>query len=443
MSDTSPPSPSATSRAPLPEGTIPVGIGLFFAGFAAYAFFKVGQLALGKDDFKPIVTLWFMTFALVPGFLLPIEQEIGRALAHRRELGLGGRPVVRRVLPLAAGLSLLLIVAMLVAAPAVTDHMFDGHAAVTVALVSSVVAFGVMHVARGITSGSGRFPAYGTVLGVDGFVRIAACTALWLAGSHSIAAYAFAVTLSPLVAVAVVGVRGQLRTEDGPGATFAEIAPNLVWLLIGSVMAALLVNAGPIGVDILAGADEAAKVTAFGNGVLLARVPLFLFQAIQASLLPRLARLAAKGDLTEFRSGLFLLLKVVGGVAVLGTVGAALLGPWALGIMYDGGLDRRTLTLLALSSGLYMLAVAVAQAVIALHGHRWVAIGWVAGVASFLVVTTWSSNDLFMRVELGLVSGSAAALAVFMIGLRERFASGDVPDADSMMDGIADTTLDL
>ena len=443
MSDSPTPPAGGASRAPLPEGTIPVGIGLFFAGFAAYAFFKVGQLALGKDDFKPIVTLWFLTFALVPGFLLPIEQEIGRALAHRRELGLGGRPVVRRVLPLAAGLSALLIVAMLVAAPAATDHMFDGHGAVTVALIVSVVAFGVMHVARGITSGSGRFPAYGTILAVDGIVRIGACTALWLAGSHSIAAFAFAVTLSPLVAVALVGSRGQLHTVDGPPATFAEIAPNLVWLLIGSVMAALLVNAGPIGVDVLAGADEAAKVTAFGNGVLLARVPLFLFQAIQASLLPRLARLAAKGDLAEFRSGLFLLLKVVGAVAVLGTAGAAVLGPWALDIMYDGGLDRRTLTLLALSSGLYMLAVAVAQAVIALQGHRWVAIGWVAGFTSFLAMTTWSSNDLYLRVETGLVSGSAAALVVFGIGLRERFASGTSPDVDSMLDGIADTTLDL
>ena len=441
MSDTTSTPPE--SRAPIPEGTIPVGIGLFLAGIAAYAFFKVGQLALGKDDFKPIVTLWFLTFALVPGFLLPIEQEIGRALAHRRELGLGGRPVVRRVVPLAAALSALLIVAMCVAAPTVTEHMFDGHASVTIAMILSVLAFGVMHVARGITSGSGRFPAYGTVLGVDGLVRIAACTALWLSGSHSIAAFAFAVTMSPIVAVLLVGAGGQLRTEDGPEATFSEIAPNLVWLLVGSVMAALLVNAGPIGVDILAGAGEAAKVTAFGNGVLLARVPLFLFQAIQASLLPRLARLAAKGDLTEFRGGFFLLLKVVGAVAALGTAGAALLGPWALGIMYDGGLDRRTLTLLALSSGLYMLAVAVAQAVIALHGHRWVAIGWVAGVAAFFTLTTWSSDDLYLRVELGLVSGSAAALAVFAFGLRERFASGQAPDVDSMLDGIADTTIDL
>jgi hypothetical protein len=29
---------------------------------------KVGQLALGKEDFKPLVALWFITFALVPGF---------------------------------------------------------------------------------------------------------------------------------------------------------------------------------------------------------------------------------------------------------------------------------------------------------------------------------------------------------------------------------------
>jgi hypothetical protein len=77
-----------TSRIPLPEGTVPVGIGLFVSGFTSYAFFKIGQLALGKEDFKPIVALWFTTFALVPGFFMPVEQELGRALAHRRQPGL-------------------------------------------------------------------------------------------------------------------------------------------------------------------------------------------------------------------------------------------------------------------------------------------------------------------------------------------------------------------
>lgn len=239
-----------------------------------------------------------------------------------------------------------------------------------------------------------------------------------------------------------VGSRGQLKTEDGPPADFSEITPNLSWLLLGSVMAAALVNAGPLGVDVLANSLEAEKVTAFGNGVLLARIPLFLFQAVQASLLPRLARLAAKGDLTEFVQGLALLLKIVVGVAVLGTVGAYVLGPWALEIMYDGGLDRRTLTLLAFASGLYMLCIAIAQAVIALRGHRWVAIGWLSAVISFLVLTAFSSNDLYLRVEIGLVGGSTSALIVFALALKSRIAAGVLPEADSMLDGVLDTPFE-
>jgi len=265
---------------------------------------------------------------------------------------------------------------------------------------------------------------------------------LWQLNITNIGAYAFAVALSPLIAVAVVGVRGQTRTEPGPEASYSEITPNLGWLLLGSVMAAGLVNAGPLGVDILATSEQAQLVTAFGNGVLLSRVPLFLFQAVQASLLPRLARLAAKGDLDEFREGFSLLMKVVVGVAVFGVVGSFALGPWTLELVYEGGLDRRTLTILALASGLYMIALATAQAVIALHGHSWVALGWLSAMAVFLVVTTVSSDDLFLRVELGLVAGSLTACMVFAYALRVRINSGAVPDAETMLDGVIDSPFE-
>ena len=431
-----------SSKAPLPEGTIPVGIGLFIAGITAYAFFKVGQLALGKEDFKPIVALWFTTFALVPGFLLPVEQELGRALAHRRALNHGGKPVIQKMLPLAGGLTSLLIVATLVASPWLTRDMFEGYWSVTVALIITVFAFAPMHIARGIASGSGRFTAYGLILGIDGATRIISCVVLWQLNITSVGAYAMAVALSPIVAVLFVSARGDMKTHDGPPAEFSELTPNLSWLLLGSVMAAALVNAGPIGVDVLANASDAEKVTAFGNGVLLSRIPLFLFQAVQASLLPRLARLAAKGNLDEFVQGLSLLLKIVVAVALLGTVGSYVLGPWALDIMYDGGLDRSTLTLLALASGMYMLCIAIAQAVIALRGHRWVAIGWVSAVVTFLLLTAVSSNDLFLRVEIGLVGGSTAALIVFSLALKSRIAAGITPNADSMVDGVLDTQFE-
>ena len=440
MSDAIEQEPS--SKAPLPEGTIPVGIGLFIAGITAYAFFKVGQLALGKEDFKPIVALWFTTFALVPGFLLPVEQELGRALAHRRALNHGGRPVIQKMLPLAGGLTSLLILATLVASPWLTRDMFEGYWSVTVALIITVFAFAPMHIARGIASGSGRFTAYGLILGIDGATRIISCVVLWQLNITSVGAYAMAVALSPIVAVLFVSARGDMKTSDGPPAEFSELTPNLSWLLLGSVMAAALVNAGPIGVDVLADAGDAEKVTAFGNGVLLSRIPLFLFQAVQASLLPRLARLAAKGNLDEFVQGLSLLLKIVIAVALLGTVGSYVLGPWALDIMYDGGLDRSTLTLLALASGMYMLCIAIAQAVIALRGHRWVAIGWVSAVVTFLLLTAVSSNDLFLRVEIGLVGGSTAALIVFSLALKSRIAAGITPNADSMVDGVFDTQFE-
>ena len=427
---------------PLPEGTIPVGIGLFIAGFTSYAFFKVGQLALGKEDFKPIVALWFTTFALVPGFFMPVEQELGRALAHRRALGQGGRPVVRRMLPLTLGLATILIVGVAASSSWLTSDMFDGHWVVTLALVLSISFYAPMHLARGIASGSGRFVAYGTVMAVDGLVRIMACVLLWQFGVTHVGAYALAVAVSPLVAAGVVFVRGETKTDDGPPATFSEITPNLGWLLLGTIMAAALVNAGPLGVDFLANASDAEKVTAFGNGVLLSRVPLFLFQAVQAALLPRLARLAAKGDLEEFRHGFSLLLKVVTAVAVLGTVGSFVLGPPILTMVYEGGLDRRTLTLLALASGMYMLALAVSQGVIALQGHKFVAVGWLSAMIGFLAVTTFASDDLFLRVELGLVAGSTVALAVFSYAFRARMNAGAIPDAESMIDGVLDFPLE-
>lgn len=427
------------SRVPLPEGTVPVAVGLFLAGFTAYAFFKVGQVALGKEHFKPIVALWFTTFALVPGFYMPIEQELGRAIAHRKALGQGALPVVRKMIALSLGLSTILIAVVLACSPWLTKHMFEGYWAVTVALVIAFIAYAPMHLARGIVSGSGRFRGYGIIMGVDGLARIGACTLLWIVGVENVGAYAIAVVAAPLLAVSVVALRKDLTAHDGPPATFAEITPNLGWLLLGSVMGAALVNAGPLGVDVLATSSEAAKVTAFGNGVLLSRVPLFLFQAVQAALLPRLARLAAQGAFAEFRHGLSTLVKVVVGVAVLGTAGSFVLGPWALKLVYGDGLDRRTLTLLALASGLYMLALTIAQAVIALHGHRYVAYGWLAAMTSFVGVTVVASKDLYLRVELGLVSGSTAALIIFAYALRTQMAKGETPDASLVAEAILDS----
>jgi O-antigen/teichoic acid export membrane protein len=279
-------------------------------------------------------------------------------------------------------------------------------------------------------------------MGADGAVRVIGCTALWLAGVTSVGPYAFMIGFSPIVGVIAVGLAGKLRVDNGPEATWSEVTPNLGWLLMGSLFAAALVNAGPITVDILGHDAPPELVTRFGNAVIFARIPLFLFQAVQAALLPRLARLAAQRKLSEFKRGLQQLLVLVGSVGVLGTVGAFALGPWVLKLVYDGGIDRRTMTLLAFASALYMLALAIAQAVIALNGHARVAIGWCAGFIAFALVAWLSSNDLYLRVELALVASSLVSLAIFIASLRQKMSGNAVFDDASIIDAFAERPLE-
>lgn len=430
---------TSNPRVPLPEGTIPVGIGLLVAGLASFAFLRVGKNALGGDEpFSPVLSLWFATFALAPGFFLPLEQELGRAISHRQAIGQGGRPVVRKVVQLGLGLALLVVILLLAASPLITDSYFDGSWVMLAALVVAFASYAPVHLARGITSGSGRFRSYAVVMGADGAVRVILCITLAVIGVKTAGPYGIAVALAPLIGFFYVFSRGDLSTEDGPPATWKEVTPNLGWLLLGSIFAAGLVNAGPVAANLLKEPSEKHLVTQFGYGVLLSRIPLFLFQAVQAALLPRLSQLAARNEIAEFRRGFKKLLVLVLVVSAGGVVGSYTLGPFVIRKMYDAELSGRTMAMLAVGSAAYMVALALAQAVIALRGHALVGLGWGAGMIAFVLTTWLSSDDLFRRIEFGLVASSVAALISFAFFLRHKLRSGVIPSHESVMDAIID-----
>ncbi len=432
-----------SSRVPLPDGTLPVGIGLLIAGITSYLFLKVAKIALGSDEaVQTIASLWIATFALAPGFFLPLEQELARTLAHRRAIGQGGQPVVARVRTLGIGLAGIVTLAALAASPLIVSGYFDGDWVLMVALILAFSAYAPAHLSRGIASGNGRFRAYAIVMGADGAVRIVLCATLAILGIKTVGLYGFAVALAPVPGVLWVRAKGALRTEPGPEASWAEVTPNLGWLLLGSVFAAALVNAGPLAATLLASDDQKHLVTRFTYGVLLARIPLFLFQAVQAALLPRLSRLAARNEIAEFRSGFTRLMKLVLVVGVVGTAGAFLLGPLVIEKFYDAELSRKTMAMLALGSAIYMVALAIAQAVIALRGHALVALGWGIGAVTFVVVTWLGSDELFRRVELGLVASSLTSLCAFALALRSRLRSGDLPSGQSVIEAINNMPLE-
>src|SRR5918994_2194241 len=233
--------------------------------------------------------------------------------------------------------------------------------------------------------------------------------------------------------------------DEGPESTMREIGSALGFLLMGSLFAFGLMNIGPVIVKLLASDAEADAAGRFVNGVVIARIPLFLFQAVQASLLPRLSALASAGRLGDFRIGLKRLMVVVAGLAVAGTLVGAVVGPAVVDIMFPGAdLGHRTMGLLAAGSGVYMLALACAQAVIALGGHRDQALGWGLGMVGLGVATWVASDDLFLRVEIGLLVGSLVAfLSMAVLLVRRLLVAGPLSvDSGDFIEALHDVPIE-
>lgn len=429
-----------TQGNPLPQGTLAVGIGLLVTGASAYGYLVVAARALDTAEYARLSVLWALVLLAGPGFFLPLEQEVGRALATRRAIGTGARPVLVRAALLGSAFVTVLIGAALVATGPLRDRLLDGNVVLFTSLLVSLAGYFAMHLARGALSGNGRFAAYSVSLAAEGVIRLVACLALAVAGVASAGPYGLILGLAPFAAVALA-LRGQhALARPGPDAPWSELSSALGWLLAGSVLAQLLVNGGPLAVKLLASEMETAEAGRFLTALIVTRVPLFLFAAVQAALLPALAAMAGGGRIDDFRRGLRRLMVVVSALGIAATLGAFAFGPWVVELLFgpELTLGRRDLGLLATASALYMAAVALAQALIALSAPARMALAWLAGSIAFAVATALG-DDLLLRTELGLVvgcavaAGSMAALLMAPMGAgKEVGARGDVFQAPDL-----------
>ena len=103
-------------------------------------------------------------------------------------------------------------------------------------------------------------------------------------------------------------------------------------------------------------------------------------------------------------------------------------GVWATGKILFGdqfNLEWVDLGLLCAGSACFILALTLAQALIALQGHARAFVAWFTGLVVAVVVTAFSTTDLFRRIEFGFVSGCAiAAVAMgLQLAVRMRTAS--------------------
>ena len=124
----------AAKKTPLPEGTYAIGAGLIVVGISAYGFQILAARSLTDTGYAALNSLWALVFVVAPGFFQPIEQEVSRALAHRRAQGIGGGPLIKRAALLGGILAGSVALVAVIASPRLIENLFHDETGLLLAL---------------------------------------------------------------------------------------------------------------------------------------------------------------------------------------------------------------------------------------------------------------------------------------------------------------------
>ncbi|MGD0833555.1 MAG: hypothetical protein ABSA40_03900 [Candidatus Dormibacteria bacterium] len=409
----------------LPRGATTIAISLGIQGLTTYGFLIIAARALGPARYSPFSVLWALTFVAAPGIFLPLEQEVGRAASARRVHRLGARPVIARAALVGGAMAAAVMILAGAGSGPLISRLFDGQGLLFLGFLVAIPCYAIYYLARGAVAGAGRFRAYAAVLLVEGAVRVVAAAVLWGLGVRNAGVFSLAIALPSVIGIAIVVPRQRGIAAPGPAAPWSEISVALGWLLTGSLLSQLLLNIPPLAVQAFFSAGDPTAAGRVLNGLIIARVPLFLFQGIQAALMPKLSSDATAGRMDDFRATLRRLLILVAGLVAVSVVGMATLGPPVLQILFGHRfipLGRLDLALLALGSESMMVALVLAYACIALGGYRGAAAGWVAGTVGVVAAMVILPGSL-LRVEVAFCIGVGVACAVMGLALVRRLGA--------------------
>ncbi len=411
--------PSQSRPAGFLSGLGSVTGGVLGAGLLTFAFLSLAGRVLGPEDFAPVSTLWAMVFIVGPGVFLPLQQEVARVLGGQRAER-GGARAVRRSAQLAAGLSLVVLVAGLAAGPWLVAAFFGGSWALLACFLLATVAYATAYLARGVLSGVGEFGVLGRMIALESLVRLVLGGAAAVAGLHDPAAFGAAIALAPLVSTGLVWAttRGRIRLVPGAPVSWRTLAQAFGWLVLAALFMQVLANAGPLVVQALEAPGQEAQAGRYLSALVIARVSLYLFQAVQATILPNLAELAADGRSAELRAAVRRLVAVASALVVVSFVGGLALGPFVVRLLFGPAFDigAMTMAVLASASAVYVLAAALNGVALALGAHRLCAAGWVTGCL-VLGLALLGPGDLLPRVNAAYALGSCAAAGLLLLRL--------------------------
>jgi O-antigen/teichoic acid export membrane protein len=359
-------------------------------------------------------------FVIVSVIYRPIEQLLSRTIADRRARGHESHPL-RTPLLIQAGFALAFLVVALILKPQIEDAL--GSAALYWVLVVAVLAYAASYFARGWLAGHQWFALYGGLVFVEANARLLFAIAAAIGITSGASAVAMGMAAAPFVSLVVVPLAFARRPKASARTTADEEALGLarggafaVAVLIIMAAEQTLLNAG-----VLLTASEGAVAGYVFNALLIARAPLQLFQAIQGSLLPHLAGLQATEGRDEFDRAIRITLLAIAGFAGAVAVGLLLVGPFAMGILFDddASYGRFGLAAVALGMGAHLAAGTLNQAALARDRAAAAAVAWLVSAALFV---GWMLLDVvddeLTRAEVGYLGAATVLCGLLSVVYR-------------------------
>jgi O-antigen/teichoic acid export membrane protein len=412
-----------------------LSVGIASTGVVTFAYFSVASYVLGDVAYKGISLLWSVMFVIVSVIYRPIEQLLSRTIAGRRARGLETGHPLRAPLLIQAGFALAFLVVALALRRPLEDDVFDGVHALYWVLVAGVLAYAASYFARGWLAGHQWFALYGGLVFMESFSRLLFAVAVAIGIASGQSAVALGMAAAPFVSLVVVPLAfarrpavGEARREtDEEALGLARGGRFAVCVL--AIMAAeqTLLNAGVLTVN--ATSSNAAAAGYVFNALLIARAPLQLFQAVQGSLLPHLAGLEATSGRAQFERAIRITLLAIAGFAGAVALGLLVLGPFAMGVLFDDAAQygRLGLAAVALGMGAHLAAGTLNQAALARDHAGSAAAAWLVSAAAFVAwMLVGVVGDELVRAEVGYL-GAAVVLCGLLWVVYRRGATRERP----------------
>ena len=407
-------------------GSAYVAGSFFVSGVLTYIFQGLSTRFLGEAGYGDLIILWSTTFLVVQVLWIGITQTLGRYVSEREARGEDWRPVIVSARRLQISLLAAFLLVSLLASPFLVDGLFGGSWFITVAFLAAVAAYAPEYFRRGMFSGHRQFARLGALHVAESSSRALIAAILLVAGA-GVVGPALAIVLAPLVGVLLVRpASGSPPDKEGEAFSAAGAFRFAGPVLACVAFAQLLMNGGPILVDLLGGTR--AQVGVFGAALILTRVPQYVLSPVIGALLPHASRILATEGTRAFERFVGRALGIIALVGILMVGGTWLLGEWGMGLFApDFDASRALLVGLAALAAFYILSDTLNQALFARGRGRLAALGWLAGLPVCGVSLALLRVDILERVSYSLALGTlaaAASQATFYLATRERPATG-------------------